>query len=204
MIAIVPLVSYLSGFLTSTLVPFITKRTNNHFLYIIGVSFVLSSSGWAYSIANPISSVGINSSQKYHVIGIAMFSGIGKGFRPYMRLLWLLWSNQIKVLHRCWYHRLRWQRIWLERIHQQQHLFMVQWVWQIRLQMELLSLSVSNFSPKIMLIDLKFLNLSKIRGNVLIHANQSKCSFVPFKYQRNILKWPVLPPKELYIIPNDQ
>ena len=80
MIAIVPLVSYLSGFLTSTLVPFITKRTNNHFLYIIGVSFVLSSSGWAYSIANPISSVGINSSQKYHVIGIAMFSGIGKGF----------------------------------------------------------------------------------------------------------------------------
>ena len=86
MIAIVPLVSYLSGFLTSTVVPFITKRTNNHFLYIIGVSFVLSSSGWAYSIANPISSVGINSSQKYHVIGIAMFSGIGKGFRPYIRL----------------------------------------------------------------------------------------------------------------------
>ena len=192
MIAIVPLVSYLSGFLTSTVVPFITKRTNNHFLYIIGVSFVLSSSGWAYSIANPISSVGINSSQKYHVIGIAMFSGIGKGFRPYMRLLWLLWSNQIKVLHRCWYHRLRWQRIWLERIHQQQHLFMVQWVWQIRLQMELLSLSVSNFSPK------------NHAYYVLIHANQSKCSFVLFKYQRNILKWPVLPPKELYIIPNDQ
>ena len=44
------------------------------------------------------------------------------------------------------------------------------------------------FSPKIMRIELKFLNLSKIHGNVLIHANQSKCSFVLFKYQRNILK----------------
>ena len=61
------------------LVPLITKRTNNHFLYLLGVSFVVSSSGWAYAIANPISSVGISSAQRYHVIGIAMFSGIGSG-----------------------------------------------------------------------------------------------------------------------------
>ena len=54
MIAVVPLVIYLTGFLMTLAVPYITRKTNSHVLYFIGCSLVIAASGWAFALAEPL------------------------------------------------------------------------------------------------------------------------------------------------------
>ena len=54
MIAVVPLVIYLTGFMMTLAVPYITRKTNSHVLYFIGCSLVIAASGWAFALAEPL------------------------------------------------------------------------------------------------------------------------------------------------------
>ena len=54
MIAVVPLVIYLTGFAMTLVVPIITQKTNSHVLYFIGCTLVMCSSGWSYALAEPL------------------------------------------------------------------------------------------------------------------------------------------------------
>ena len=74
MIAIVPLIVFLSGFVTSMLIPVFARYLAHHFIYFIGGVFVISGFVWAYFIADPISSTGISDDQRYDVIGVAVVS----------------------------------------------------------------------------------------------------------------------------------
>ena len=92
MIAVVPLVIYLTGFLMTLVVPIITQKTNSHVLYFIGCVLVMCSSGWSYALAEPLpgklhltwrqyitssGDAGVPDSERYQVIGVAIFNGAG-------------------------------------------------------------------------------------------------------------------------------
>ena len=59
MIAVVPLVIYLTGFLMTLLVPYITRKTNSHVLYFIGCTLVIAASGWAFALAEPLPGISV-------------------------------------------------------------------------------------------------------------------------------------------------
>merc|ERR1712062_479902 len=78
MIAVVPLVIYLTGFLMTLVGPIITQKTNSHVLYFIGCVLVMCSSGWSYALAEPLpGDAGVPDSERYQVIGVAIFNGAG-------------------------------------------------------------------------------------------------------------------------------
>lgn len=72
MIAVVPLIVFLSGFFTSMAIPFLSKKLEHNFIYIIGGVFMVSSLVWAYYIADPIPKMGAKSDPNYEIIGVAV------------------------------------------------------------------------------------------------------------------------------------
>lgn len=74
MIAIVPLIVFLSGFVTSMLIPVLARYISHHFIYFIGGIFVVCGFIWAYFIADPLLPTGIPDDKRYDVIGVAVVS----------------------------------------------------------------------------------------------------------------------------------
>ena len=72
MIAIVPLIVFISGFFMSMSIPVLNKYINNNAIYLIGTALCISGFIWARDLATPIGSV--DPSRKYEIIGIAIVS----------------------------------------------------------------------------------------------------------------------------------
>ena len=99
MIAIVPLIVFLSGFVTSMLIPVFARYLAHHFIYFIGGVFVISGFVWAYFIADPISSTGISDDERYDVIGVAVVSfnliqTIWRKLKEYNLLLFSMYKSK--------------------------------------------------------------------------------------------------------------
>lgn len=76
MIAIVPLIVFISGFVMSMSVPILNKYINNNVIYIIGTVLCISGFIWARDLATPIGAV--DPSRRYEIIGVAIVSSIDK------------------------------------------------------------------------------------------------------------------------------
>lgn len=75
MIAIVPLIVFISGFFMSMSIPFISKKINHNFIYICGTIVLVAGFIWARYLAIPIG--GLDPSRRYEIIGVAVLNGAG-------------------------------------------------------------------------------------------------------------------------------
>ena len=84
MIAVVPLIIFLSGFVTSMAIPIISKKLEHNLTYVIGGVFLIGGFIWAYYLADPLPiASGVSPDAKYEIIGVAIVSTFSITFRLY-------------------------------------------------------------------------------------------------------------------------
>ena len=98
MIAVVPLVIYLTGFAMTLVVPIITQKTNSHVLYFIGCTLVMCSSGWSYALAEPLPGKNHCANVTYILIYIILilFHQFRRRRRPRFRALPSHWHRHFQ------------------------------------------------------------------------------------------------------------
>ena len=74
MIAIIPLIVFISGFVASFVIPPLSGFIGHNFTYIFGTLFVVGSCFWAYFIADPILPDVAPDVNSFDVIGVGVVS----------------------------------------------------------------------------------------------------------------------------------